>query len=101
MSIQADIERKLAERLQPVAMEVTNESHMYSVPPNSETHFKVVLASPLFVGKRQVQRHQAVYAILKEELAGGVHALALHTFAPEEWALVATTPDSPDCMGGG
>jgi BolA protein len=73
---------------------------MHSVPPGSETHFKVVLAADSFEGKRQVQRHQAVYACLAEELKNGVHALALHTFSPEEWQQANQVPDSPNCMGG-
>ncbi|RZO68269.1 MAG: BolA family transcriptional regulator, partial [Halieaceae bacterium] len=28
------------------------------------------------------------------------HALALHTYTPDEWDQVATVPASPDCRGG-
>lgn len=91
---------KLAEAFNPVHLDVINESHMHSVPPGSETHFKVVLATESFISKRQVQRHQAVYACLEDELKNGVHALALHTFSPDEWAATGAVPASPDCMGG-
>ena len=75
---------------------------MHSVPPNSETHFKVVLVSPEFVGKRPVARHQMVYRLLADELAAGVHALALHTYTADEWQLRAEqVPASPECLGGG
>jgi BolA protein len=48
-----------------------------------------------------VQRHRAVNAILAAELAGQVHALALHTMTPEEWfARGGAAPASPPCMGG-
>lgn len=97
--VESSINTKLNTGFQPVYLQVTNESHMHSVPPGSETHFKVVLCSAGFVGKRQVQRHQAVYACLAEELQQGVHALALHTYSPEEWAL-AQVPESPQCLGG-
>ncbi|AQT59263.1 BolA family transcriptional regulator [Cellvibrio sp. PSBB023] len=90
----------LTAEFQPVHLEVINESHMHSVPPGSETHFKVVLAAPAFAGKRQVQRHQAIYACLANELQNGVHALALHTFSPEEWLANAAVPASPQCLGG-
>jgi BolA protein len=70
------------------------------VTPNSETHFKVVVSSDQFAGKRSVQRHQLVYGLLQDDLANGVHALALHTYTPEEWANIASAPDSPNCMGG-
>ncbi len=102
MRMQQTIERKLAEAFAPEELEVLNESHQHSVPPGSETHFKVVLVSAAFEGKRSVARHQQVYKVLAEELAGGVHALALHTYTPEEWAQrAARAPDSPACMGGG
>lgn len=94
------ITQKLTQTFQPAHLEVHNESHMHSVPPGSETHFKVVLASDAFAGKRQVQRHQAIYACLAEELQNGVHALALHTFSPDEWQSNASVPASPNCMGG-
>lgn len=91
---------KLSETFDPTHLEVINESHMHSVPKGSETHFKVVLATAAFVGKRQVQRHQAVYACLAEELKAGVHALALHTFSPDEWLAKGQVPASPQCLGG-
>ena len=84
----------------PLHLEVHNESHMHSVPPNSETHFKLVLVSPQFEGKRQVQRHQAVYASLAEEFEQGLHALALHTYSPSEWERSQVVPASPQCLGG-
>lgn|SRR5690554_2972519 len=98
MNVQAIIEAKLGRELSPRHLEVINESHMHSVPPDSHTHFKVIVVSEAFVGKRAVPRHQMVYRILAEELQTGVHALALHTYSPEEWQGAA--PDSPDCLGG-
>lgn len=91
---------KLSETFNPAHMDVANESYMHSVPAGSETHFKVVLAADAFIGKRQVQRHQAVYACLADELKNGVHALALHTFSPEEWEATGKVPASPQCLGG-
>ncbi len=98
--IESRILTKLSESFAPVHLEVLNESYMHAVPAGSETHFKVVLAADSFAGKRQVQRHQAVYACLADELKHGVHALALHTFSPDEWRANAVVPASPLCMGG-
>ena len=82
-------------------IDVTNESHMHSVPAGSESHFKVVLVSDSFAGKRLVQRHQLIYGLLAEQLAGPVHALALHTYTSEEWAEKnGNAPTSPNCIGG-
>jgi len=91
---------KLAGQFEAEVLQVTNESYMHSVPAGSETHFKVVLVTDQFAGKRQVQRHQAIYAVLGEELAGPIHALALHTYSSEEWAQSqGQAPDSPQCLG--
>lgn len=100
MTMQQQIQDKLAS-LSPLHLEVINESHMHSVPPGSESHFKVVVVSPQFDGKRQLARHQLIYGLLAEELAGGVHALALHTYSGAEWqAREQSAPESPACMGG-
>ena len=100
MGVQQEIEERLAQ-FNPEFLEVVNESHQHSVPPNSETHFKVVLVSPAFDGKRKVARHQQVYAALAAQLEGPVHALALHTYTPGEWQeRQRSAPQSPDCLGG-
>jgi BolA protein len=48
-----------------------------------------------------VARHQQVYAALAPQLAGPVHALALHTYSPCEWQQrEREAPASPPCLGG-
>lgn len=101
MTLQEQIGQKL-NALSPTVLEVENESHRHSVPPNSETHFKVTLVSERFDGLLPVKRHQQVYKLLADEMSGPVHALALHLYTPEEWeARGGERPDSPDCRGGG
>ena len=101
MTVQQDIELQLAQNFVPEYLEVANESHQHSVPVNSETHFKVVLVSQRFEGLRKVARHQQVYAALAAQLAGPVHALALHTYTSAEWqARQEAAPESPECHGG-
>ena len=101
MSVQETVERKLAEGLAPVHLEVVNESSQHNVPPGSESHFKVTVVSGAFDGKSLVAQHRAVYALLSDEMAGGIHALALHTYTESAWrALSDGVPDSPRCRGG-
>ena len=101
MNIQTDIETKLAEALTPDHLEVINESNQHNVPPNSETHFKVVIVAAEFDGQRKVTRHQRIYGLLADELEGPVHALALHTYTAGEWLeRHGTAPMSPPCLGG-
>lgn len=101
MSVETQLRERLSANFAPTWMELENESHQHSVPANSETHFRVVMASDEFTGKRAVARHQQVYGVLAELLAGPIHALALHLYDPEEWsAKTAPAPSSPDCLGG-
>jgi BolA protein len=101
MNIQTTIQNKLTAALSPDHLEVINESDQHNVPPNSETHFKIVIVAAEFEGKRKVARQQRIYGLLAEELAGPVHALAQHTYTPEEWVeRNAAAPTSPPCLGG-
>lgn len=97
--MQQQIEQKLA-ALSPTFIDVVNESYMHHVPPGSQTHFKVIIVSAEFEGKRPVTRHQQVYRLLAEELQQKIHALALHTYTPKEWQSAQNdVPDSPVCKG--
>ena len=45
-------------------------------------HWKAVVTSAAFVGKSRVAQHQMVYAALKGNMGGVLHALALETRTP-------------------
>jgi BolA protein len=48
-----------------------------------------------------VTRHRLVNRALSTELTSGLHALALHTWTPDEWFdKGGQAPDSPPCLGG-
>jgi BolA protein len=98
--IQREIERKLRDELTPVVLDVINESSMHSVPPGSETHFKVTVVSGAFEGKSLVERHRLVYALLDDEIRGGVHALTITSRTPAEWEKNGAVAKSPACLGG-
>ena len=99
--VERSITEKLSAYFQSQFLQVTNESHMHSVPEGSESHFKLIIVSDRFDRQRLVQRHQSVYQLLSEELSGPVHALALHTYTVSEWAEKSgQAPDSPQCLGG-
>lgn len=101
MNIQNSIERKLLSHFNPEHLEVLNESYKHNVPEGSESHFKVVIVTPAFSGERLIKRHRLVNAVLKDELANDIHALALHTYTQEEFEkLFGDIPQSPNCMGG-
>jgi len=97
-SLAQHMQQKLAD-LNPEHIEILNESHMHSGPA-TDSHYKLILVSEQFAGKRPVARHQAVYGVLADELAGPVHALALHLYTPQEWQETGAAPVSPNCRGG-
>lgn len=49
-------------------------------------HFEAIVVSGQFEGRTMVQQHQMVYATLGDRMGGEIHALALHTYTPDEWA---------------
>ena len=49
-------------------------------------NFEAIVISEQFAGRSMVQQHQLVYATLGDRFAGEIHALALHTHTPEDWA---------------
>ena len=88
MSTKDAIIKKLREAFSPESLDVTDESHLHEGHaghrPGGETHFRVYIVSPSFEGKSRVERHRMINAALAAELAGSVHALALHVQAPGE-----------------
>ncbi|MET3108793.1 acid stress-induced BolA-like protein IbaG/YrbA [Oxalobacteraceae bacterium GrIS 2.11] len=49
-------------------------------------HFQATIVSPAFAGKRLIQRHQMVYAVLGDRMREEIHALSMKTLTPEEFA---------------
>jgi BolA protein len=88
VSVKSRIEEKLTEAFRPESLTVVDESHLHAghagARPGGETHFRVSVVSKSFAGKGRVERHRMVNSVLAEELAGSVHALAVHPSAPGE-----------------
>jgi BolA protein len=82
------ITQKLTEAFAPQSLQVEDESHQHAGHaghrPGGETHYRVYIVSEAFKGKTRLQRHRMVNETLAGELAGGVHALAIHAAAPGE-----------------
>ena len=101
MNMQQHIYQKLRDSLEPSFIDVINESHLHNTPPDSQSHFKVIIVCDAFNDKMPVKRHQLIYGLLAEELRQQVHALALHTYTNEEWQERSeSAPATPDCRGG-
>jgi len=90
MSVETTIREKLIEALRPTRLDVINESHLHaghrSSPGTGESHFRVLVVSPLFAGVSRVGRHRMINETLAAELKGKVNALAIMAYAPGEQA---------------
>ncbi|HKZ95823.1 MAG TPA: BolA family protein [Hyphomicrobiaceae bacterium] len=88
MSAEARIRETLMVALAPTRLDVINESDLHaghrSSPGTGESHFRVLVVAEAFRGKSRLERHRMVNVALKDELEGGVHALAIQAFAPGE-----------------
>ncbi len=88
MNMKERMTAKLTAGLDPVALQVIDESHQHvghgGWREGGETHFRLEVVSAAFAGKTRVERHRMVNAIVAEELAERVHALAMRTLTPEE-----------------
>ena len=80
--------KKLAEAFTPESLNVVDESHQHAghagARPGGQTHFRVYIVSEAFKGKTRIDRHRMINAILSDDLAADVHALAIHATAPGE-----------------
>lgn len=90
MSVAETIRRKLARALEPDQLDVTDESHLHAghagAREGGESHFRVLVVSGAFEGLNRVARQRLVNDVLRDELAGPVHALAMKTLTPDEAA---------------
>jgi stress-induced morphogen len=92
MSVAASIRAKLASAFAPQVLEIRDESARHAGHAGAtrgdgsqgETHFHVRLVSASFEGVSRVERQRRIYAALREELAGPVHALSLEVLTPSE-----------------
>ncbi len=88
MSAETRLREKLMIALEPIRLDVINESEMHaghrSSPGTGESHFRVLIVSEAFTGKSRVERHRMVNEVLAGEVGGIIHALALATYAPGE-----------------
>jgi BolA protein len=86
--IGTSLKLKLETAFAPVALDIEDESARHAghsgARDGGESHFRVRIVSEAFAGLSRVERQRRVYAVLAEEFAKGLHALALTTQTPDE-----------------
>jgi BolA protein len=88
MHIRDIMTKKLNDAFTPESIDVVDESQLHEGHaghrPGGQSHFRIYIVSQAFAGKSRIDRHRMINAVLADDLAGGVHALAIHASAPGE-----------------
>ncbi len=71
-----EIERMIKDALPDAVVEITDLA-------GDGDHYKAIVVSKAFEGINRVKQHQMVYAALKGNMGGVLHALALETRTPD------------------
>jgi BolA protein len=93
------IETALRQALAPQHLEVVDESALHAGHAGAAGgggHFRALVVSDRFRGQDLLTRQRMVYTALGDAMKSEIHALALRTLTPEEFAGVLT---SKDCGG--
>jgi BolA protein len=87
------IREKLTAALSPERLEIEDDSWRHAghhheggmdARPGGESHFNLTVVAAAFDGQGRVQRQRAVNSVLRDELAGPVHALSIKALTPGE-----------------
>lgn len=86
--IAENMRNKLEAALSPDVLEIVDDSESHrghgGYREGGESHFNMKIVASAFAGASRVSRQRMVFDVLKEELAGPVHALSLQCLAPDE-----------------
>jgi BolA protein len=76
------------EALKPAKVELIDDSEKHrrhgGYNPAGESHFTLLIESPLFAGRSRVERQRMVHSALGELVGERVHALSIKARAPGE-----------------
>lgn len=76
------LEQKMQQAFSPQSLEIINESHLHAghqpgFNGEGESHIRVRMVAAYFNGKSRVDIHREINAICADEIAAGLHALAI------------------------
>ncbi len=86
------IQALLTNAFAPTVLEIEDDSARHAghsgAQPGGQTHYSVLMVSPVFAGMTRVARSRAVHTALEQEFGpaevGGMHALSLALRTPQE-----------------
>jgi BolA protein len=85
------IEEILTRALDATRVEVIDQSTLHAGHLSAQEgggHFQVLVVSEKFRGQSRVAAQRMVYAALGDLMHEDIHALAMQTFTPEQWAKI-------------
>ncbi|XP_030376008.1 bolA-like protein DDB_G0274169 [Scaptodrosophila lebanonensis] len=101
--IESAMRKALDTKLQPVYLEVINESPLHNTR-QAESHFRVFVVSAKFDDLTLIKRHRLVNDTIKNALQEAgfefMHALSIEAKTPKQWEPEQEPEKSPPCLGG-
>jgi BolA family transcriptional regulator, general stress-responsive regulator len=86
ISILDEIQRRLAcLQAHDIQLRDDSASHAGHAGNQGGGHFELVIVSPVFAGKRAVERHRMVYTLLADLIPAQIHALSIRAMTPDEF----------------
>ena len=89
MSLRDRLVSVFTESFHPTHLEVIDDSASHAGHAGARSgggHYIATIVSEAFAGKSAIERHRMVYTLLADEMRNDIHALALTTRTPAEWA---------------
>jgi BolA protein len=90
MRVSESIHLKLSKALAPERLDVIDESHLHAghagAREGGQSHFRLFVVATAFEGLSRVARQRLINDVLRDELTGPIHALAMKTLTPDEAA---------------
>lgn len=80
------IKERLTTKLQPVQLDIVDESHLHAGHSGhgGAGHFAVTIISEAFNGKSLIERHRMVYLAVDDLMKIEIHALSIKAISTDE-----------------
>ncbi len=79
-----EVRTRLQRALNPVSLELIDESHLHQGHGATGAHLRLILVSSRFVNEALMNRHRLVFKALAGLLPDTIHALSMQLYSPEE-----------------
>lgn len=80
------IKERITTKLQPVQLDIVDESHMHAGHSGhgGAGHFAVTITAEAFNGKSLIERHRMIYLAVDDLMKTEIHALSIKAISIDE-----------------